>query len=130
MFTLIFSSTVVMVTFRDRARMHPNSTKAPPTLPAICRLPTIISCFLIVVLWIVALGLMIFTMVVLGGSLYLGYEYSSSSFYGAVATIATIIGSVEAICVVAQIGLLLAVGILGAVERKHAKRYIKGATMA
>ncbi|KAH6890832.1 hypothetical protein BKA70DRAFT_1441489 [Coprinopsis sp. MPI-PUGE-AT-0042] len=33
MATLIFSSTVVMVTFRDRARMYPNSTKPPPALP-------------------------------------------------------------------------------------------------
>jgi hypothetical protein len=36
-----------------------------------------------------------------------------------------ILGSFEAICVIAQMGLLLSVGILGAVERKHAKRYLR-----
>ncbi|KAH6897969.1 hypothetical protein BKA70DRAFT_1437891 [Coprinopsis sp. MPI-PUGE-AT-0042] len=62
MFTIIFSSTLIMVTFRDRARLHPSSTKCPPKLPALCRLPTILFCFLIVVLWMCAVAFIVFNM--------------------------------------------------------------------
>jgi hypothetical protein len=103
MFTLIFSSTVVIVTFRDRARMHPDSTKPPPALPAPCRLPTIIICFFIVLVWIGALGVLAF----------ISYLFT------------TVIAIVEIIFILAQIGLLLAVGILGSLERRDMKRAIR-----
>ncbi|KAH6890829.1 hypothetical protein BKA70DRAFT_1538086 [Coprinopsis sp. MPI-PUGE-AT-0042] len=115
MFTIIFSSTVIMVTFRDRARMHPNSTKAPPTLPAICRLPTLVCGFLVAVLWIVALGIMIFTMRV---------TIALSPYPEDIPLLSIIIGCVEVFFVVAQICLLSAFGRLGEVERKHAKQYV------
>jgi hypothetical protein len=119
MFTLIFSSTVAMVTFRDRARMHPNSRKPPPMLPAICRLPTIIFCFLIVVVWLVGLAMIISNMVLLDGVVIL------VSYYRFPGMLWVILGSLETVCILAQMGLLLAIGILGAVERKHAKRHLR-----
>jgi hypothetical protein len=117
MFTVIFSSTLVMVTFRDRARMHSDSTKSPPTLPALCRLPTLIVCFLIVVLWIAALAIMLLAMIVLSGSYTL--------VLGVVERVGVAIGSIEVVFVIAQIGLLLAIGILGVLERKHAKAHLR-----
>ncbi|KAH6890828.1 hypothetical protein BKA70DRAFT_1326864, partial [Coprinopsis sp. MPI-PUGE-AT-0042] len=105
--------------FRDRALLHPNSTKAPPTLPVICRLPlpTIIFCFIIVIICICAAGTTIFRMVVFRTRLYPDFV----NLY----TLGTTIGGIEAVCITRHIGLLLAVGLLGAVEGKHANKLHK-----
>lgn len=129
--TVTFSSAVIMVTFRDRARfqrknwssMHP----VTPPLPAVCKKEVIVPCFLLVTYWMVTDALVLWLKItgrvwnIVGSLTRHTYLPPNDDTYSVV----LILGLVEAVCVAGQVGLLLAVGIMGAMERKKAKRALK-----
>lgn len=116
LFTIIFASVMIMVTFRDRARLHPKSIKAPPQMPALCRLPSIITCFVIAVLWIVSLGLTILSFIIARPAT------STESETEGIPLSAFISAGIGALFSASQIGLLMSVGIIAARERASLRK--------
>ena len=96
-----------MVTFRDRARLHPDSKRVAPSVPVLCQLPAIVACFINVVFWAASAALLIMS------AIY-SLTISETVLVGIMATI-------ELAFVLAQMGVLLAVGILAVKERRSLK---------
>ena len=94
-----------MVTFRDRARLHPDSKRTAPSIPVLCQLPAIIACFINVVFWAASAALLIMSAI-------FSLTFSESVLIGIMATI-------ELAFVLAQMGVLLAVGILARSEERR-----------
>jgi hypothetical protein len=108
MLTIIFSSTIIMVTLRDLARW------SSPRLPALCRIPTILSSLLIAILWMCSTAFTVKSMVAV-----ILWPQRSLSWDDDRPSGDPILGSIQGACEAAQIGLLLAVAFKGSVERHY-----------
>lgn len=121
--TITFSTVVTLVIFRDRARLIRGSTtssSSKPKLPALCKLSTLVPCFLLFSYWVFFTTLVFsFRWTILArqltprpGRSNFGEGYLVFPF-------------IELVFIAGQCGVLLAVGIMGSQERKKLIRRLK-----
>ncbi|KAH6893649.1 hypothetical protein BKA70DRAFT_1323686 [Coprinopsis sp. MPI-PUGE-AT-0042] len=127
----IYSVSVVIVILQGFAHPPFGTSKDPASqLPAFCKLGVIIPCFLLVVYWVAIAAVVIFLKITqLVTSETYSYRFSEYGFddYG-YDRIRDALAIVQGVLFAAQLGLLLAVGILGSQERKDMKRQLRAAT--
>jgi hypothetical protein len=126
--TTIFSASVAILTLLDFVHMHLNPKSPISPLPAVCKLGAIIPAFLLVVCWATSLAVAILLRITsITADLYFylfgHYRYGEKLLNNKGKSDALVIA--QGVGFVAQAGLLLAVGILGAQERRDIKRRAK-----